>query len=242
MTIWSEPRFLPCGDRALSVELGDEITRDVNARVLALEYLIQQKRLLGVAETVPSYRALLVYYDPLVVGYEELIATLRVLLAEARPEVLPPVRTVELLEDLRALYSGHTAAMNRDIRFAGVVLILAGGAKLAVKLGWVDDTDLSRRVGMVTVGLVLAYIGNSIPKTLTPLSTLQCDGARTQAFQRWSGWIWVLAGLGYGLVWLVAPIEVASPISMAVVVAAMIAVVSMLIRLRRRSHRVFWAI
>ena len=96
MTIWRTPRFLPCGDRALSVELGDEITRDLNARVLALEYLIQQRHPPGVDETVPSYRALLVYYDPLVVGYEALIATLRDLLAEARPEVLPPVRTVEL--------------------------------------------------------------------------------------------------------------------------------------------------
>ena len=96
MTIWSEPRLLPCGDRALSVELGDEITRDINARILALEYLIHQKRVPGVGETVPSYRALLVYYDPVAVGYEELTATLRGLLADARPEVLPPVRTVEL--------------------------------------------------------------------------------------------------------------------------------------------------
>ena len=96
MTTWAEPRFLPCGDRALSVELGDEITRDINARVLALEYLIQQRRLPGVGETVPSYRALLVYYDPLVVGYEALTDALRALLADARPEVLPPVRTVEL--------------------------------------------------------------------------------------------------------------------------------------------------
>ena len=96
MTIWSEPRFLPCGDRALSVELGDEITRDINARILALEYLLQRKRVPGVGETVPSYRALLVYYDPLVVGHDELTATLRELLTEARPEVLPPVRTVEL--------------------------------------------------------------------------------------------------------------------------------------------------
>ena len=96
MTIWSEPRFLPYGDRALSVELGDEITRDINARILALEYLIHQKRVPGVGETVPSYRALLVYYDPVAVGYEALTATLRGLLAEARPEVLPPVRTVEL--------------------------------------------------------------------------------------------------------------------------------------------------
>jgi inhibitor of KinA len=96
VTIWPEPRLLPCGDRALSVELGDEVNRELNARVLALEYLLQQKHLPGVGETVPSYRALLVYYDPLVVSHEALCAKLRELGARARPEVLPPARTVEL--------------------------------------------------------------------------------------------------------------------------------------------------
>ena len=96
MGIYAEPRFLPCGDLALSVELGDDINREVNARVLALEYLIQQKRLGGVSETVPSYRSLLVYYDPLTVGWDELTKSLRALWREARPEVLPPARTVEI--------------------------------------------------------------------------------------------------------------------------------------------------
>ena len=41
MTIYAEPRLLPCGDRALSVELADEIGRDVTSRVLALDYLIR---------------------------------------------------------------------------------------------------------------------------------------------------------------------------------------------------------
>lgn len=96
MTIWPEPRLLPCGDRAVSVELGDEVNRELNARVLALEYLLQQRRPPGIEETVPTYRALLVYYDPLVIGYDALQATLRALYEEARPEVLPPARTVEL--------------------------------------------------------------------------------------------------------------------------------------------------
>jgi inhibitor of KinA len=94
--IYAEPRFLPCGDLALSVELGDDINREVNARVLALEYLIQQRRVSGVTETVPSYRSLLVYYDPLVVGWGALTKSLHALWREARPEVLPPARTVEV--------------------------------------------------------------------------------------------------------------------------------------------------
>ena len=96
MTIYAEPRLLACGDRALSLELGDEISREVNARVLALEYLVRQEALPGVTETVPSFRSLLVYYDPFVVGYEELGAVLRALASRARPDLLPPARTVEL--------------------------------------------------------------------------------------------------------------------------------------------------
>ena len=72
MTIYAEPRLLPCGDRALSVELADEIGRDVTLRVLALDYLIHADGVPGIVETVPSYRALLVYYDPLAIGYAEL--------------------------------------------------------------------------------------------------------------------------------------------------------------------------
>jgi len=96
MTIYAEPRLLPCGDRALSVELGDEISREVNARVLALDYLLGRERLAGVTETVPSFRALLVYYDPLLIDYQDLLARLRELAVRARPEMLPPARTVEL--------------------------------------------------------------------------------------------------------------------------------------------------
>jgi inhibitor of KinA len=94
--IYPEPRLLPCGDLAVSVELADEIDREVNARVLALEYLIQQKAIAGVTETLPTYRSLLVYYDPAVIGAHDLHATLRALAADARPEVLPPARIVEL--------------------------------------------------------------------------------------------------------------------------------------------------
>jgi inhibitor of KinA len=89
-------RFLPAGDRAVSVELGDDIGIEVNTRVRALEFLIQARGLPGVVETVPTFRALLVYYDPLRVGYEALCASLAGLAAEARPAVLPPSREMTL--------------------------------------------------------------------------------------------------------------------------------------------------
>ncbi len=50
----------------------------------------------GVVETVPSFRALLVYYDPAVVGYEALCASLADLARQASPAALPPPRHVEI--------------------------------------------------------------------------------------------------------------------------------------------------
>jgi inhibitor of KinA len=90
------PRLLPCGDCAVAVELGDEVSRELNARVLALEYLIQQKGLAGVIETVPTFRSLLVYYDPAATTWAELSGALAALVAAAQPDVLPPARQVEL--------------------------------------------------------------------------------------------------------------------------------------------------
>jgi len=96
MTIYAAPRLLPCGDQALSVELADEIGREATARVLALDYLLRQAAVPGIGETVPSYRALLVYYDPLVIPLAELEQRLVALAARAGRDALPPARTVEL--------------------------------------------------------------------------------------------------------------------------------------------------
>ena len=94
--IYPKPRFLPCGELAVSVELADEISREANARVLALEYLILERRVSGITETLPTYRSLLVYYEPAQIGFDALTAALGALAAEARSEVLPPARHVEL--------------------------------------------------------------------------------------------------------------------------------------------------
>jgi KipI family sensor histidine kinase inhibitor len=89
-------RIVPAGDLALSVEFAEEISVETNTRVRALEYLIQQKGVPGVVETVPGYRALLVYYDPAVTGYEALGEALGVLAAQTDATVLPPPRHVEI--------------------------------------------------------------------------------------------------------------------------------------------------
>ena len=68
----SPPRILPSGDAALTVEFARIIDPEANRRVLALDRELANKAIDGVNETVPTYRSLLVHYDPVRIGFAEL--------------------------------------------------------------------------------------------------------------------------------------------------------------------------
>jgi inhibitor of KinA len=74
-----DARFLPAGDTALVVEFGDVIDRALSERVLALAEEIRSAALIGVIETVPTFRSLMVHYDPLETSGSELADRIRAL-------------------------------------------------------------------------------------------------------------------------------------------------------------------
>ncbi|WP_323040188.1 5-oxoprolinase subunit PxpB [Gemmobacter sp.] len=75
------PRILPCGDAALSVDFGNVIDLGVNAQVMALDRALAADPVPGVVETVPTYRALMVQFDPLATEYDALCRHLLALAA-----------------------------------------------------------------------------------------------------------------------------------------------------------------
>lgn len=89
-------RFLPAGDCALVVELDDDIGAGLNRRLRALEWLLGEGRLAGVTETVPSFRSLLVYYDPEVIGYDALCAAVETRIGQAAHTPAPGARSIEI--------------------------------------------------------------------------------------------------------------------------------------------------
>ena len=66
------PRLLPSGDSAITVEFSRTIDDAANQRVLALDRAQAAEPIAGVTETVPTYRSLLVHYDPVQIGFEAL--------------------------------------------------------------------------------------------------------------------------------------------------------------------------
>lgn len=86
------PRLLPCGDAALSVDFGNVISVAVNRRVHALAAALGAADLAGVIETVPTYRALTVHFDPLVLPPDLLERTVQGLLDHGDATVQPARR------------------------------------------------------------------------------------------------------------------------------------------------------
>jgi hypothetical protein len=119
------------------------------------------------------------------------------------------------------------------VAFGALMMGIPLALTLARSYGVVDDTDLGRRSTGVLIGAFLVMLGNVMPKNLPPLSSMQSDGARQQAFHRLAGWTWVLCGLASAIGWLALPIDSAEIATTVVVVAAMVVTIGQLLRLRR---------
>ncbi len=82
-------RYLSCGDTAFTVEFGNEISPEINGRVMALHAAIARARdageIAGVVETVPTMRSLMVTYDPLATSRADLQPKVDALVARGLP-------------------------------------------------------------------------------------------------------------------------------------------------------------
>jgi len=79
------PRLLPSGDSAIAVEFSRNIDDAANQRVLALDQVLAAAAIDGVIESVPTYRSLLVHYDPCKIGFEALGEKLLALAEQPMP-------------------------------------------------------------------------------------------------------------------------------------------------------------
>ena len=74
--IHDPPIFRPLGDRYLAVEFGDEAKLELNFKVIALASTLEEERLPGVVDIIPSLRQLAVVLDPSVTTHAKLRAHL----------------------------------------------------------------------------------------------------------------------------------------------------------------------
>ncbi|MBL8807946.1 MAG: 5-oxoprolinase subunit PxpB [Rhodospirillales bacterium] len=179
-------RILPCGDAALSVEFGDEVDPALNAQVLGLDAAIAARPPAGVIETVPTYRALFVRYDPVATGFAELAQALRESAAAAKPMEssgrrwrIPVVYGGEMGPDLDAVARRHALTTEETIRRHAAAIYriyMIGFTPGFAYLGGLDPSIATPRRDM--------------PRAVTPAGAIMIGGVQAcvQCLAAPSGW------------------------------------------------------
>lgn len=65
-------KYLISGDSAVTIEFGNEINSEINNKIRVFNELIKSSNIPGITETVPTFRSLLIYYNPSKIYFNEL--------------------------------------------------------------------------------------------------------------------------------------------------------------------------
>ena len=153
------PRLLDAGEAALVAEFGRSVDPAIHECVLALDAALAADPPPGVRETVPTYRSLMIHYDPLVIAREALAA--RVLALQAEP---PGERRARSRWTLPCCYD---PVLGEDVDEAAALLGLAPDRLAALHAG------AEYRVYMYGFAPGFAYLGGlpealGLPRRATP--------------------------------------------------------------------------
>ena len=89
-------RILTVGDCAVSVEFGQEISLEINHKVMALKMVLERETIRGIVELIPTYCSLLIQYDPMDLRYGQLRDRLEALVTQLDEVEMPPKQVVEI--------------------------------------------------------------------------------------------------------------------------------------------------
>ena len=180
------PRLLPSGDSAVTVEFSRTIDDAANQRVLALDKALAASPIDGITETVPTYRSLLVHYDPGRISFDALGE--KILPIATQP--LPPVTKARRWR-IPVAYGGEHGIDLEDV---------------AKTLNTTPDDIVARhtaghyRVAMIGFTPGWSYLSGLAdflhlprrqnPRLLTPAGTISIGGVQTgvQCLAGPSGW------------------------------------------------------
>lgn len=98
-----EPRFLITGDCAISVQMGTEISLEVNQKVLALQNELMEHPMEGITEMVPTYASLMIHYDPRKIRAKRLMEEIRSRFGNMKSAV----KQEKVIREIPILYGGE---------------------------------------------------------------------------------------------------------------------------------------
>jgi KipI family sensor histidine kinase inhibitor len=150
------PRFLAAGEAALVVEFGPVISVAAQEAVMALDAALSARPVAGVVETVPTYRSLMVHFDPRITDGASLRAAIETLESGPLQVPAPQCWSIPVCYDppfsedldeaagLLGLPPARVAALHAEARYT---VLMYGFAPGFIFLGGLPEalTTISRR-------------------------------------------------------------------------------------------------
>lgn len=136
--MYQRAKYLPAGDKAIVVEFGAVISEEVNKKVRAMMLAISSKEIAAIVEMLPTYRSLMIHYQPLATEYDALVDALKALENQLDSLQVPPPQVIEV----PTLYGGaygpdiQTVAAHNHITVEQVIKIHSSQAYLIYMLGF----------------------------------------------------------------------------------------------------------
>jgi len=189
--IYAEPRFLAGGDRSIFVEFGDEIASELNRQVRNLMLAVQKEKIPGVIETVPAYRSLLVYFEPLRISPGKLRQILSRLVQQPLESELPKPKLIEI----PAVYGGEYGldlgfvAKHNGLDMSEVVKIHSGTPYLIYMIGFLPGFPY---LGGMSPRIAAPRL--ETPRTKIPAGSVGIAGTQTGIYPMESPGGWRLIG------------------------------------------------
>ncbi|MCB2307690.1 5-oxoprolinase subunit PxpB [Clostridium estertheticum] len=189
--MYEEVKYLIAGDRALVVEFGDKIEDQVNSKIRSLTVAIAQEGVIGINETIPTYRSLMVIYDPMIMELDELISVLKSIILKMHELELPGAKVIEI----PTLYGGEYGP---DIEF------VAKHNKISIDEVIKIHTDREYLIYMIGFTPGFPYLGGMSdkieaprlqnPRTKIPVGSVGIAGKQTGIYPVESPGGWQLIG------------------------------------------------
>lgn len=186
-------RILDSGEQAMVVEFGPEIDPAIHARVHRLARIFVDANINGVLELVPTYRSLMIYFDPLVVS--------RRALRDELAKLLPVVERMDSARDGRRVITipvSYGGEFGPDLEFVArqnslteeeVVAIHTSAPLLVYMLGFTPGFPY---LGGISGRIAAPRL--DVPRTRVPAGSVGIAGTQTGIYPSESPGGWRLIG------------------------------------------------
>ena len=199
MPVTPSYHMYPCGDHAVTIELGDRVDAAINQKVMALFTFLKTQQLKGIKDIIPAYHTVTIVYDTALLKKEVQTSTVYEMICEqlekavdqftitstteSRLVRIPVCYDLSLAPDMESLATIHNISIDKLIQ------LHTGKIYRVYMIGFLP--------GFTYMGMVdekIATPRKSKPRTLVPAGSVGIAGEQTGIYPFDSPGGWQLIG------------------------------------------------